>query len=320
MPSSLLQELLKSPAGVILTLILAITGIIFVFLAILRNIPRIQVTGRGSVSPISLQPSQAIALGLFGLVLLGLAVVLVLYSPNTQSAQLSTITETAPNLSSPTVIFTLTPDQTETYIPSPTVTETETPQPTQTEAPTSTLTPTLAPIPDVPRTFRIEWINPEQLMTLQFYREGFLIKELQRAKSGDNNLDWAPPGILEIKFWAERAAMPEDSIFVNVAPPVDCSEAKFTSPNGIRDVDPNPNNLPKLEKNNTLILWFPLDCKMIVEFYQHGNAINRFQEVLPGEVDLSWMAVLGQTEVKIWLPGSTSFVTDAMQINVVASP
>ena len=330
----LIQELLKGPFGVILIIIFAIAGISCVIVAIMGKFPKIQITGKGSISSIDLQTRQAVTLGLFGVILIAMAVSLALFSPETQASPTQVPTEIALIASFTPTIPPPIPTATDTPITALPATQTFTPTP----SPTETLPPTATPIfgftlpnngirssnpdpaivPEILRTTRLAWNEPERIMMLQFYREGQLIKFFDSAESGQISLEWAPPGVMEIKLWEIRGEEPEDSIYVNIAPPATCNDAKFTNPNGFRETRPDISLLPDVAKTTSFIEWSPQTCVMTIEFYQYGSVIHRIQNARSGEVDFSWMSNIGQTELKIWVPG-TFVVADSMQVNVVES-
>jgi hypothetical protein len=54
---------------------------------------------------------------------------------------------------------------------------------------------------------------------------------------------------------------------------------------------------------------------MDLEFNQYGKLIEKLFDVGSGEADFTWMQGNGQTEIKLWVPG-TPEPSDAMQISV----
>jgi hypothetical protein len=216
------------------------------------------------------------------------------------------------------------PSPTDTPMPSPRLTDTPTSTPSETPMPTPSFTPTPAPsgcvirveseTAETPRDTRVEWEPSHQPMVVQFYRGGALIKEYQDAKSGEVDLKWSPPGEVEIKIWRPGEPTPCASVTITGALPSGCEQAKFVTPNGIRDIDPDPDKLLTVPKD-TRIMWEPNDCRMDVEFNQYGKLIEKLFDVGSGEADFTRMQDNGQTEIKLWVPG-TPEPSDAMQISV----
>ena len=130
----ILEEILKGPLAVALVIIFAIAGVLCVFIAIIGKIPRIQLTGKGAVSSIDIERGKAYVLGVFGLFLIGLAIVLALSPKQLPQDPILTPTETLVPPTSTSII----PPPTETSVALATT-------PSLVNSPTLEPTPTIIP-------------------------------------------------------------------------------------------------------------------------------------------------------------------------------
>lgn len=76
--------------------------------------------------------------------------------------------------------------------------------------------------------------------------------------------------------------------------PADCAGAKLTS----------PQNNSVVAAGDIAVTWEPSDCVMVLQYYQHEKLVNEYVEAHSG-ITIS-IPEPGLTELKIWVPGSSS--------------